>query len=164
MDTTSLWAFLRRHGNRLVLLPAGILIFLAGWQTGKVTSPYYAAHPIVFEERQCEEICTSSGGDSEELQALQEGGRVMAEAEKELSEQRVVPSTEPLSSVGNVAGTSTRERGQFVGSVNSDLYHAVGCPSVSRIKEENQIWFNSAEEAEAAGYSPSKCTQEKLAQ
>ena len=32
-------------------------------------------------------------------------------------------------------------------------YHHVWCASASKIKEANKLWFNSAQEAEAAGYT-----------
>ncbi|MFH1402142.1 MAG: hypothetical protein ABIG87_00775 [Patescibacteria group bacterium] len=44
--------------------------------------------------------------------------------------------------------------GKYVASKNSDKYHAPWCSGAQRIKEENQIWFNSKEEAEKAGYTP----------
>lgn len=44
--------------------------------------------------------------------------------------------------------------GKYVASKNSDKYHAPWCSGASRIKEENQIWFQTKEEAEQAGYSP----------
>ena len=44
--------------------------------------------------------------------------------------------------------------GKYVGSKNSDKYHAPWCSGAQRIKEENQIWFATKEEAELAGYSP----------
>jgi len=44
--------------------------------------------------------------------------------------------------------------GKYVGSKNSDKYHAPWCSGAQRIKAENQIWFESKEEAEAAGYTP----------
>ena len=46
--------------------------------------------------------------------------------------------------------------GQFVGSKNSDVYHYPNCSYAKKIKEENKIWFNSIEEATAAGYRPCK--------
>lgn len=44
--------------------------------------------------------------------------------------------------------------GKYVASKNSDKYHAPWCSGAKRIKEENKIWFNSKEEAEAKGYTP----------
>ena len=44
--------------------------------------------------------------------------------------------------------------GNYVASKNSDKYHLPWCGGAARIKPENQIWFTTKEEAEAAGYSP----------
>lgn len=44
------------------------------------------------------------------------------------------------------------EQGMFVGSINSNKYHWPDCPWGQKISEENQIWFSSEEEAQAAGY------------
>jgi len=46
--------------------------------------------------------------------------------------------------------------GSFVASINGKNYYPKDCPSAKRIKEENMIWFDSAEEAEADGYTPAK--------
>lgn len=46
--------------------------------------------------------------------------------------------------------------GNFVASVNGKNYYPKDCASVKRIKEENMVWFSSAEEAEADGYMPAK--------
>lgn len=47
-----------------------------------------------------------------------------------------------------------RAQGQFVGSVNSDVYHYPWCRYVSQIKPENLIWFTDASDAISHGYRP----------
>ncbi|OGN08183.1 MAG: hypothetical protein A3J46_00910 [Candidatus Yanofskybacteria bacterium RIFCSPHIGHO2_02_FULL_41_11] len=42
---------------------------------------------------------------------------------------------------------------RVVVSKNSDKYHYSWCSGAKRIKPENQIWFNSATEAENRGYT-----------
>ena len=42
---------------------------------------------------------------------------------------------------------------RVVVSKNSDKYHYSFCSGAKRIKPENQIWFNSAQEAESRGYT-----------
>lgn len=143
LDVTSYWAFWQTHRQKIGSVLVGLLLFLAGWQLGRVTSPYYAASPIIFEDRQCS-ACSSSGGSLTELQALQGEGAATTQA--------VAGATQGL----------PVQAGTFVASVNSDLYHHSTCSSASRIKPENQLWFASAEEAEAAGYLPSACTKEKF--
>ena len=74
MDLTRLWALAVQHSRTLSLALSALLIFAAGWLLGRAMSPYYAASPIVFEDKQCE-ACTAGQGTSEQLQALQEQGR-----------------------------------------------------------------------------------------
>ncbi|MHB0885513.1 MAG: Ada metal-binding domain-containing protein [Bacillota bacterium] len=53
------------------------------------------------------------------------------------------------------ASTAT---GPFVGSKNSDVYHWPWCSSAKQIKPSNQVWFDTAANAQKAGYRPcSKC-------
>jgi hypothetical protein len=59
------------------------------------------------------------------------------------------PVSEPLSHE-NPSG----QRGQFVASKNGTRYYLPSCAAAKRIKEENRIWFASAEEAQRAGYLP----------
>ncbi|MCX6731907.1 MAG: hypothetical protein NTX55_02905 [Candidatus Parcubacteria bacterium] len=42
----------------------------------------------------------------------------------------------------------------FVASKNGTKYHYPWCSGAQSIKEENKIWFSTAEEAQKAGYSP----------
>ncbi|MEA2113633.1 MAG: Ada metal-binding domain-containing protein [Patescibacteria group bacterium] len=44
--------------------------------------------------------------------------------------------------------------GKFMGSVNGNKYHWPNCPHAKRISSENQVWFSSEKEAQAAGYKP----------
>ncbi len=57
-----------------------------------------------------------------------------------------------VSEVSQPTNKETAERGKFVGSVNSNKYHWPDCSFAKRISEENQIWFSSEAEAQAAGY------------
>lgn len=49
-----------------------------------------------------------------------------------------------------------RGEGQFVGSVNSNVYHYPSCTYAQNIKPANQIWFSDAADAVSHGYRP--CT------
>ncbi len=60
-----------------------------------------------------------------------------------------VPSTTDAISV---AENSAEER--YVASKNGTKYHLPWCGSAKQIKEENKIWFETKEAAEAAGYTP----------
>ena len=45
-------------------------------------------------------------------------------------------------------------KGEFVGSRFSNKYHDPSCVWAEQTSPENQVWFSSAEEAEAADYIP----------
>lgn len=144
----------QKHAFKLLIMSVALIAFGAGWQLGRLSSPYYAAHPIVFEDRPCD-CQASSGGTSDALKELQAQST-------SLPKTKTSPSP-PEPTVA--AATSTAESaapGNFVASKLSNLYHHISCPSVKRIKAENQVWFETREAAEAAGLAPSKCTQEFL--
>ena len=42
----------------------------------------------------------------------------------------------------------------FVASKNGTKYYYPWCSGVSRIKEENKVWFSSSDEAKKAGFEP----------
>lgn len=46
--------------------------------------------------------------------------------------------------------------GSLVASKTGQSYHLPWCPGAKAISESNRIWFDSAEEAKAAGYKPAK--------
>ena len=47
-----------------------------------------------------------------------------------------------------------KTEGTYVGSLESDKYHNPGCRFAENILPENEIWFDTEEEAQAAGYEP----------
>ena len=44
--------------------------------------------------------------------------------------------------------------GKYVASKSGSKYHLPRCGGAKQIKEENKVWFETKEEAEAAGYEP----------
>lgn len=65
------------------------------------------------------------------------------------------PLVDPYSEIGEerVIG-QTVLTGQYVASQSGTKYYTLDCGGVSRIKEENKIYFDSIDEAENAGYEP----------
>lgn len=45
-------------------------------------------------------------------------------------------------------------KGKYVASKSGKAYHFPWCSGALKIKESNRVWFNSKEDAEAAGYTP----------
>lgn len=151
LDLTSLWVLTQKHKNGLAILTALIVVFGAGLQLGRATSPLYNSSPIIFSESS---TACSEEGSPEALNLVRQAGLEAKQATKS-------------SPMPTVAGVTTEEAsteaqsGMYVASINSTLYHHKDCSTAARIKPENQVWFISKEEAEAAGYSPSACTQGK---
>lgn len=163
MSLGAWWLTLKTNQKLVLNILVGVLLFAAGWQLGRVMSPYYAAHPIIFEEGS-----TDAGGSQEELVKLRKEGV------SETTERGVTPVSGNVvtspgveerstgeSASGEIAGTATR--GRFVGSKNSNKYHAVPeCTTWKQIKTANQIWFADQAEAQSAGYMPTSCTAKLL--
>ena len=74
----------------------------------------------------------------------------------EIVETTTTETTATETTVTETTETTEQVSGPFVGSKNSDVYHYPDCSSAKQIKEANKIWFNSVEEAKAAGYRPCK--------
>lgn len=154
-DLTSLRVMLQRLGPRLSLVIIGLLLFIAGWQLGRVMSPYYAAHPIVFKD-----VVANNTGDPQALATLQVVAKptpspYQGEGGGEVRQHAVAAITTRQPTALNASAT-------FFASKNSSLYHHQDCPAVKQIKETNKISFATREEAEKAGFSPSQCTKQKL--
>lgn len=73
-----------------------------------------------------------------------------------ISESAPAPVSEPAPEVSApVAEAATpKSSGVYVGSIDSDKYHNPSCRFAKEILPENEIWFDSAEEAQNASYSP----------
>lgn len=50
--------------------------------------------------------------------------------------------------------TNAQLSGIYVGSLDSDKFHYPSCRFAKEILPENEIWFDSADEAESRGYAP----------
>lgn len=53
--------------------------------------------------------------------------------------------------------TTEQSSGAFMGSKNGTKYYTPNCPASKRIKPENVIWFQSAQDATLQGYSKGSC-------
>jgi len=69
------------------------------------------------------------------------------------TDEVVVPLERQTASVGAVVPASG---GAYVASKSGTKYYLPWCGTVSRIKEENKVWFGTKQEAEQAGYEPAK--------
>lgn len=101
-------------------------------------------------------ILASSGSFGLGLLAARESG-----AGDVWVEHLSMEETLPAAAVATVASPETTSPepvmnagGQYVASKNGERYYLPWCGGVSRIKEENKVWFSSKADAEAAGYTP----------
>ncbi len=138
MAGTNIRMFFLKHDKVIGHSIFAVLIFLLGWQSGRVMSPYYASSPIIFEE--------SAGTVEGSFEAL----------ESLISSPS--PSSTPLVPQNDSRGLPTGQAGLYMGSKNSTLFHHYTCASAKRIKVANQVWFATYDAAIAAGRTPSACT------
>ncbi len=148
---------LARRIDRWVTGTIAALLVALGFMAGRWTSLTNTAVPVVFQEAPGTE---GSAVSPEQLKALVE----------EPPEEQRRPGERPRQSAATVESASTvapapaaalRLQGAFVASANGEKYYFPDCTEVRRIKEENKIWFDSAEEARASGYEPSACVQRR---
>jgi len=53
--------------------------------------------------------------------------------------------------------TATYSPGKYIASKKANKFHSPKCDWAQRIGVDNQVWFNSKEEAEAKGFEADKC-------
>ncbi len=84
-------------------------------------------------------------------------GRISVEMNKDNEDKEVknytIKNSEEKGIEGEDFSTNDKEEKKYVASKNGKLYYSLNCSGASRIKEENQIWFSSKDEAEKTGYS-----------
>lgn len=64
------------------------------------------------------------------------------------------PATSSLPQTVEIAPSAPKQAGRYVASKSGTKYHLITCPSARTIAEGNRVWFETKEEAEAAGYAP----------
>jgi hypothetical protein len=66
-----------------------------------------------------------------------------------------VPHTvAPVPKTESVPTPPAKTSGKYVASKNGEKFYLPTCSTVKRIKEENKVWFDTEEEAMAAGFTP----------
>ena len=70
---------------------------------------------------------------------------------------RLEDTSIPASTAEQAASsTPAAKSGSYVASKSGTVYYASWCSGISRIREENKVWFQTKEEASAAGFRPAK--------
>jgi len=78
---------------------------------------------------------------------------------QELMYASVFEASSDTKTTGQNIDTNNNVKGTVVASKSGTKYYYPWCSGVSRIKEENKVWFNSIEDAKSVGLTPaSGCT------
>lgn len=141
-----IFRFLSQNQDKIVLVIGAILIAAIGFAAGRLTTVRPQSEPIVIEEPE---------------QSIAEGSKIKGEAlevtrqtEKDSqSEEKEQAPTEKLKENKEESEEATVK---YIGSKSGKKYHYPDCRYGKKIKEENQVWFKSAKEAQEAGYEPCK--------
>lgn len=135
--------FLRHNQEKLFLLLGFILVLCAGFFSGYFYSQSQVEkREVIVEEpdQGCKNLFNLEPINNNPNSDLSSASFLQAGAEQNASEDVNLQN----------------KTGIFVASKNSNIYHKPDCQYAKRIKEENKIWFQSAKEAEKAGYKPDK--------
>jgi hypothetical protein len=90
----------------------------------------------------------SQGGKKASLNVLPPLTREIGNTSSEITQNSSYSSQ--TAALGNIEAVS----GSYVASKNGTKYHYPWCSGAKRIKDENKVWFNTVEQALAAGYTP----------
>lgn len=92
------------------------------------------------------------------VRAVQGDSGTESEAAVTSSTAGTDPSSAPVPASSEAESEPSAQENEqktgYVGSIGSDKYHDPSCRWAKKILPENEIWFSSKEEAQAAGYSP----------
>lgn len=82
------------------------------------------------------------------------GKHTVATVEPVNTQAQIIMVEEAKSAVPETLPTGADNSIQLVASKNGSKYHYLWCPGAKQMKEENKLYFASAEAARAAGYTP----------
>ncbi len=131
IDLSKIGEWVKKNQADIVIFVGFILVALIAFGAGRLSAPQIIRNPIVMEEPNASSSVNIYSDVSQPV----------------------------ANSVGEITQGSGNAKGLFVGSKNSDKYHWPWCAPAKNIKSENQVWFQSEAQAQAAGYSPSACVK-----
>ncbi|TSC53389.1 MAG: Copper amine oxidase domain-containing protein [Parcubacteria group bacterium LiPW_39] len=124
--------WVRKNQGDIAIVIGFVLVAAIAFGAGRLSAPEIIRNPIVIEEPNSTSSINLFGNVSQPPIATEQG-----------------------------SAAATSEKGLFVASRGGTKYHWSWCSWGQRIKTENQIWFNSEAQAQAAGYSPCACIKNK---
>jgi hypothetical protein len=130
-DLSKIGEWLKKNQGDIAIVIGFILVALIAFGAGRLSTPEIVRNPIVIEQPSASSSVNLLGNVSQPI----------------------------IGTAGESAQNLASEKGLFVASKNSNKYHWPWCAAAKQIKPENEIWFKSEAQAQAAGYSPSACIQ-----
>jgi len=110
-------------GTDLVMVLSVILVGLIGFGMGRLSVVSQKKTPVFVKNQTANTLFAEAGASG-------------------------AGNSEMVAEAGTIPGDKL-----FVASKSGTRYYYPWCSGVSRIKEENKVWFATQEEAEGAGYS-----------
>ncbi len=120
--------WLKKNQADMAMVIGFILVAVVAFGAGRLSAPEIVRNPVVIEEPDSTGAVNLYGDVSQPLKTAEQGSPAV-----------------------------TAEKGMFVASRGGTKYHWPWCSWGERIKQTNQVWFNSEKEAQVAGYSPCGC-------
>lgn len=148
-----------------------------GYSVGKLTALQNTkplsdtGNPFILNELSAERLeysasVSSSVTQNAQIDKSQIGGKVSTKYPGTLAQANIdpvawmlYPGTGPATNSGSGVADATQQSagsGKYVASKNGAKYYPIDCSSANRIKAENRVFFDSAAEAERAGYGESQ--------
>jgi YHS domain-containing protein len=137
MSVTDQWQKLTaKREDKVCMWVLCVLLIILGYLVGYWSSETKKASPIVF-------------------QGISAVPTVLSDADITVLTD-AIKATPVASIIPRVAGKMD-VNSEYVASINGTKYYFTSCAEVKRIKEENQVFFKTEQEAIDAGYEPSVC-------
>ena len=147
MSVTDQWQKLTaKREDRVFMWVLSIFLVILGYLVGYWSSETQKASPIVFQGTNATPTVLSDTDIA-----------VLTDAVKPTPVAKNVASAQNT----NPAPVSVSTNSEFVASINGTKYYFTSCSEVKRIKEENQVFFKTEQEAIDAGYEASACVMKK---
>lgn len=146
MSVTDQWKKLTtKREDRIFMWILSISLVFLGYMIGYWSSETKKSAPIIFQGPGAVPTILSDSDIA-----------VLTDAVKPTPVSTTIGAT-----VQNSASSLSTTSSNYVASLNGTKYYLTTCSEVKRIKEENQVFFKTEQEAIDAGYEPAACLTKK---
>jgi hypothetical protein len=141
--------FITQNQADIVLVTGIILISLISFGLGRISAPENNKEPVVIEDSIEYQESSIKNNEANILNGIRQS------VEQGETDQQMISVDSVVNQAANqqAKGTSS-SKGIIVASKNSTKYHWPWCAAAKKIKPENQVWFQSENEARAGGFQP----------